>query len=92
MMWPFIPACKDFCRSSSKALAEKAMIFNLSPPDDNGGGRSKSGTLPPLHGAQRRVILHPPELVPKITVAVTSSHSYAEALARIVEYVAIAQT
>ena len=32
VMCPFIPAFKDFSLSSSKALAEKAMIFSLSPP------------------------------------------------------------
>ena len=31
-MWPFMPALRDFSLSSSKALAEKAMIFILSPP------------------------------------------------------------
>lgn len=30
-----------------------------------------------------------PDLVPEVTVAVTSSHSYTEALARIMEYVVV---
>ena len=32
VMWPSMPARRDFSLSSSKALAEKAMIFSLSPP------------------------------------------------------------
>ena len=52
---------------------------------------SEDGNIFAILGRVRQALRHDghPELVDEVTAAVTSSHSYEEALARIMEYVEV---